>query len=185
MNQLELILENIRLSHIEKILLESSTQMEAQRGIDLINESIYTIGVLLQENSNRTSNALSNGAEYGGLAGLSLGAIGNGLTNVDNLSNEGIGTIVGATLLGGGLGAAGGYTASKTNNGGFIPGAATGAGIYGSLGAATGYLAPELVSITSDPVDAAGVVGGVSAGIGGIYGGLGGYGARKSINSNK
>jgi hypothetical protein len=44
MKQLDLILENIRLSHIEKILLESGTQMEAQRGIDLINESIYTVG---------------------------------------------------------------------------------------------------------------------------------------------
>jgi hypothetical protein len=50
MNQLELILENIRLSQIEKILLESSTQQEAQRGIDLINESIYMAGNLLQEN---------------------------------------------------------------------------------------------------------------------------------------
>ena len=56
MNQLELILENIRLSHIEKILLESSTQQEAQRGIDLINESIYTIGTLMEEmSSNRLS----------------------------------------------------------------------------------------------------------------------------------
>jgi hypothetical protein len=80
MNQLELILENIRLSHIEKILLESSTQMEAQRGIDLINESIYTVGSLVQENRlvNMTTGSRDQGdlmSGIGSVAGLAGGAL--------------------------------------------------------------------------------------------------------------
>jgi hypothetical protein len=68
MNQLELILENIRLSHIEKILLESSTQMEAQRGIDLINESIYAVaGSLMEEMVWKGTGLDKNKAKMGSL----------------------------------------------------------------------------------------------------------------------
>jgi hypothetical protein len=49
MNQLNLILENVRLSHIEKLLQESQTQDELQRGIVLINESMQAVLTLLQE----------------------------------------------------------------------------------------------------------------------------------------
>ena len=40
MNKLDLILENIRLSHIEQLLMEAESQDEINRGIQLINESI-------------------------------------------------------------------------------------------------------------------------------------------------
>jgi hypothetical protein len=49
MNQLNLILENIRLSHIEKLLLEAQTEDELQRGVALINESMQTVAGLIQE----------------------------------------------------------------------------------------------------------------------------------------
>ena len=50
---LELILENIRLQALEEILLESKTQEEVQRGIEMINESFLSLkeskDILLQE----------------------------------------------------------------------------------------------------------------------------------------
>lgn len=50
MSQLELILENIRLSHIEKLLQEAQTEDELQRGVVLINESMQMIaGSLMEE----------------------------------------------------------------------------------------------------------------------------------------
>ena len=49
MNQLDLILENIRLKHIEKLLLEATTDEEVQRGMQLINESMSTLHQMLVE----------------------------------------------------------------------------------------------------------------------------------------
>ena len=40
MNQLNLILENIRLGHIEQLLIEATSEEEISRGIQLINESM-------------------------------------------------------------------------------------------------------------------------------------------------
>lgn len=41
--QLELVLENIRLSSIEKLIQESTTQEELRRGVQLINESFHLV----------------------------------------------------------------------------------------------------------------------------------------------
>ena len=49
MNQLDLILENIRLKHIEKLLLEATTDEEVQRGMQLINESMSKISGTLHQ----------------------------------------------------------------------------------------------------------------------------------------
>jgi hypothetical protein len=50
MNQLDLILENIRLGHIEQLLQEAQSDLEVIRGQRLINESIMQIrGALIQE----------------------------------------------------------------------------------------------------------------------------------------
>lgn len=43
LSQLELVLENIRLRSIEKLIQESTTQEELQRGVQLINESFYLV----------------------------------------------------------------------------------------------------------------------------------------------
>lgn len=52
MNQtLNLILENLRLSSIEKLLLEATTEEEVQSGIQLINESINQVEEILFENT--------------------------------------------------------------------------------------------------------------------------------------
>lgn len=48
MNHIELILENIRLGHIEKLLQESTNQEELQRGVNLINESMQILAELLE-----------------------------------------------------------------------------------------------------------------------------------------
>lgn len=44
---LELVIENIRLSSIEKLLIEATTEEEVQSGILMINESVNQIGELL------------------------------------------------------------------------------------------------------------------------------------------
>jgi hypothetical protein len=50
MNQLDLILENIRLSHTERLLQEAQTDLELVRGQRLINESVMAIrGALMEE----------------------------------------------------------------------------------------------------------------------------------------
>ena len=49
MTKLELILENIRLSHIEQLLMEAGSQDEIQRGIQVINESIHLLANNLME----------------------------------------------------------------------------------------------------------------------------------------
>ena len=50
MNQLDLILENIRLGHIEHLMQEAQSDLEVIRGQRLINESIMQLrGALLQE----------------------------------------------------------------------------------------------------------------------------------------
>ena len=50
MNQLDLILENIRLGQIEKLYQEAETDLEIIRGQRLINESVMVIrNILLQE----------------------------------------------------------------------------------------------------------------------------------------
>lgn len=52
MNQtLDLILENLRLSSIEKLLLEATTEEEVQSGIQMINESINQVEGILFENT--------------------------------------------------------------------------------------------------------------------------------------
>ncbi len=45
---LELILENIRLGHIEKLLQETTDRDELQRGINLINESMHVLAEMLE-----------------------------------------------------------------------------------------------------------------------------------------
>jgi hypothetical protein len=50
MTQIEMILENIRLGHIEQLMQEATSDLEVIRGQRLINESIMAIqGALLQE----------------------------------------------------------------------------------------------------------------------------------------
>ena len=49
MNNIELILENIRLKHIEHLLQETSDNREINFGIALINESMQNLYMLLKE----------------------------------------------------------------------------------------------------------------------------------------
>jgi hypothetical protein len=49
MNQIDLILENIRLGHINQLMLEATTPDEVNRGVALINESMQTVYGVLQE----------------------------------------------------------------------------------------------------------------------------------------
>ena len=49
MNKLELILENVRLKHIEHLLTEAQSKDEIQYGIRLINESMETLYKILME----------------------------------------------------------------------------------------------------------------------------------------
>lgn len=46
----DLILENIRLKHMEMLLNEASTDLEVIRGTRIINESILMLGNMLEEN---------------------------------------------------------------------------------------------------------------------------------------
>lgn len=47
-SQLDLILENLRLSSLEKLLMEATTEEEVQSGIRMINESITQVGELFE-----------------------------------------------------------------------------------------------------------------------------------------
>jgi hypothetical protein len=49
MNQIDLILENIRLGHINQLMLEATTMDEVHRGVALINESMQTTYGVLEE----------------------------------------------------------------------------------------------------------------------------------------
>jgi hypothetical protein len=99
MNQLELILENIRLSHTERLLQEAQSDLELVRGQRLINESIMAIkDALLQENEDERpgiGNHLRNnwGKYAAGGAGIGMahaGAFGNQAKNfVDNAGTMG------------------------------------------------------------------------------------------------
>ncbi len=74
---LDLILENLRLQHIEKLLTEATSDLEVVRGQRLINESIIQLrSVLMEEGAlvapqsgNLTRNLVVGGAGLGALAG--------------------------------------------------------------------------------------------------------------------
>jgi hypothetical protein len=118
---LDLILENIRLGHIEALLQEATTDLEVVRGQRLINESIMQLrGVLMEEvsiqelkNSTRRTikpgmvpaaagmigaDAIGSGL-VGAAGGAAGGAILNGALDTDGLAGDG-------ALLGAGLGVA-------------------------------------------------------------------------------
>ena len=70
---LDLILENIRLGHIEKLLTEATSDLEVVRGQRLINESIMQLhGILMQEVEAQKPSG-GNGAAIA--TGLGLGAV--------------------------------------------------------------------------------------------------------------
>jgi hypothetical protein len=48
MENLELIIENIRLGYIEKLLTECTNQEELNRGVNLINESMHILAEILE-----------------------------------------------------------------------------------------------------------------------------------------
>jgi hypothetical protein len=54
MKQLDLMLENIRLGHIEKLLQEAQTKEEINRGVALINESMSLIEESLSDLTDKT-----------------------------------------------------------------------------------------------------------------------------------
>ena len=78
MNQLDLILEIIRLGHIENLFQEAQSDLEVIRGQRLINESILAIrSALLQESIMVPNNTqkLVLGVGTGGLVEAGLGAM--------------------------------------------------------------------------------------------------------------
>ena len=83
MNQLDLILENIRLGHINALLLEATTEDEIVRGVNLINESMQLLASsLLQENLTPGQKLVT----AGGILGAGLG-LANADTATENLQD--------------------------------------------------------------------------------------------------
>jgi hypothetical protein len=120
MNQIDLILENIRLGHINQLILEATTPDEVNRGVALINESMQTVyGALFEGDRIRQVHigAIQKAAPTIGAAGLGGAAIGAGLgyalgDDPETADLAGLGGLGGAVL------GAGGAAASYANNAG-------------------------------------------------------------------
>ena len=74
MNQLDLILENIRLEQIEKLYQEAQTDLEIIRGQRLINESMMQVRGALQQENTVGQFIDNNKGKIGVAAGLGAGA---------------------------------------------------------------------------------------------------------------
>jgi hypothetical protein len=90
MNQIDLILENIRLGHINQLMLEATTPAEVNRGVALINESIQQVYSVLQE-----ANFNPAGAALGVAGGAALGAAGGALASVPDSIIRTVGGTIG------------------------------------------------------------------------------------------
>ena len=87
MNQLDLILENIRLSYTERLLQEAQTDLELVRGQRLINESVMAIRGALVEEVSPIAKIGAKSFAMGAVAPIAGAGIGAG---IGALAGEGI-----------------------------------------------------------------------------------------------
>jgi hypothetical protein len=140
MNQIDLILENIRLGHINQLMLEATTPDEVNRGVALINESMQTVYGVLQEayydDNGRYNNVYHDTTGYVGDTNSSLRK--NGLREAKINARAGAGLGAGAgILLGSALGGALGDNVDDVVIGaglGGVAGASTGSGTLAGYG---------------------------------------------------
>jgi hypothetical protein len=89
MNQIDLILENIRLGHINQLILEATSPDEVNRGIALINESMQNV-----YGAARKVGAVP-AALLGAAGGAALGGISGALSSVPDTIARSIGGAIG------------------------------------------------------------------------------------------